>query len=335
MVFLRRYLIPRLIQYVLVIVFGVTVVFLIPRLAPTDPIASTIAQIRSQGSYLDPATVDQFIEDLTELYGLRGSLWEQYIALWMRLLRGDLGVSFFQFPTPVIVLIGRALPWTVGLLLTTTVLGWLIGNILGGLAGYFSRHKWSQALDILAMLIRPLPYYILALALLLLLGYVVRWFPIAGGTSIGMRPSWTWTFIWDVLRHSFLPALSLVILGGTLWFQTMKLVVQNVNAEDFVQYAKLGGVEEGKIVFRYVIRNALLPQVTGLGLALGQIFSGALITEIVFSYPGLGMLLYNAVITGDYNLIMGITLFSIVAITTAILIIDLVYPLFDPRVRYR
>lgn len=287
MVFLRRYLIPRLIQYVLVIVFGVTVVFLIPRLAPTDPIASTIAQIRSQGSYLDPATVDQFIEDLTELYGLRGSLWEQYIALWMRLLRGDLGVSFFQFPTPVIVLIGRALPWTVGLLLTTTVLGRLIGNILGGLAGYFSRHKWSQALDILAMLIRPLPYYILALALLLLLGYVVRWFPIAGGTSIGMRPSWTWTFIWDVLRHSFLPALSLVILGGTLWFQTMKLVVQNVNAEDFVQYAKLGGVEEGKIVFRYVIRNALLPQVTGLGLALGQIFSGALITEIVFSYPGL------------------------------------------------
>lgn len=335
MVFLRRYLIPRLIQYVLVIVFGVTVVFLIPRLAPTDPIASTIAQIRSQGSYLDPATVDQFIEDLTELYGLRGSLWEQYIALWKRLLRGDLGVSFFQFPTPVIVLIGRALPWTVGLLLTTTVLGWLIGNILGGLAGYFSRHKWSQALDILAMLIRPLPYYILALALLLLLGYVVRWFPIAGGTSIGMRPSWTWTFIWDVLRHSFLPALSLVILGGTLWFQTMKLVVQNVNAEDFVQYAKLGGVEEGKIVFRYVIRNALLPQVTGLGLALGQIFSGALITEIVFSYPGLGMLLYNAVITGDYNLIMGITLFSIVAITTAILIIDLLYPLFDPRVRYR
>lgn len=335
MAFIRRYLIPRLIQYVLVIFFGVTAVFLIPRLAPTDPIASTIAQIRSQGSYLDPATVDKFIEDLTELYGLKGSLWEQYIALWRRLFRGDLGVSFFQFPTPVIVLIGRALPWTVGLLLTTTLLGWIIGNIVGGLAGYFSRQKWSRALDVVAMVIRPLPYYIFALALLLLLGYVVRWFPIAGGASIGMRPSWTWAYIWDVLRHSFLPALSLVILGGTLWFQTMKLVVQNVNAENFVQYAKLGGVKEGKIVFRYVIRNAMLPQITGLGLALGQIFSGALITEIVFSYPGLGTLLYNAVITGDYNLIMGITLLSIVAITTAILILDLLYPLFDPRVRYR
>ena len=124
------------------------------------------------------------------------------------------------------------------------------------------------------------------------------------------------------------------MLGGTVWFQTMKLIVQNINAEDFVQYAKLGGIKEGKIVYRYVIRNAMLPQITSLGLALGQIFSGALITEMVFSYPGLGTLLYNAIITGDYNLIMGITLLSIVAITTTILIIDLLYPLFDPRVRY-
>ncbi len=133
---------------------------------------------------------------------------------------------------------------------------------------------------------------------------------------------------------AFLPAFSLTLLGGAVWFQTMKLIVQNVNSEDFVQYAKLGGIRENRIVPRYVIRNAMLPQVTSLALALGQIFSGALITEIVFSYPGLGTLLYNAITTGDYNLIMGITLLSIVAITTAILIIDLLYPLLDPRVRY-
>jgi peptide/nickel transport system permease protein len=114
----------------------------------------------------------------------------------------------------------------------------------------------------------------------------------------------------------------------------MKLVVQNVNGENFVQYAKLGGVEENRIVSSYIIRNALLPQITGLGLSLGLIFSGALITEIVFSYPGLGTLLYNAIITGDYNLIMGITVFSIFAITTAVLVVDLLYPLFDPRIRY-
>lgn len=334
MAFIKRYLIPRLIQYILVLFLGITAVFFIPRLTPSDPVQRTIAQLRSQGSFLDPASMDKFIEDLTELYGLGGSPMEQYWAFWERLFRGDLGVSFFQFPTPVNVLIGRALPWTAGLLLTTTLLGWMIGNIIGGLAGYFSRRWWSRGLEAVAMVIRPLPYYVFSFALLLLLTYVVRWFPPAGGAAIGSQAAFTWDYMWDVLRHAFLPALSLTILGGTLWFQTMKLVVQNVNAEDFVQYAKLGGVKENRIVSRYVIRNAMLPQITGLGLALGQIFSGALITEIVFSYPGLGTLLYNAVITGDYNLIMGITLLSIVAITTTILVIDLLYPLFDPRVRY-
>jgi peptide/nickel transport system permease protein len=184
------------------------------------------------------------------------------------------------------------------------------------------------------MVIRPIPYYIFAFALLLLLAYVFELFPVSGGTDIGRRMEFNLPTILDILKHAFLPALSLVLLGTAVWFQTMKLVVQNVNAEDFVQYAKLGGVKESRIVSRYVIRNAMLPQITGLALVLGQIFSGALITEIVFSYPGLGTLLYNAIITGDYNLIMGITALSIVAITTGILIIDLLYPLFDPRVRY-
>jgi len=234
----------------------------------------------------------------------------------------------------VVELIRIALPWTAGLLLVTTFISWTIGNIIGGLAGYFSRKRWSRALDAVAMIVRPLPYYIFAFALLLLLAYVVRWFPVAGGTDIGRKVAFNWPFIKDVLRHSFLPALSLVILGGAINFQTMKLIVQNVNAEDFVQYAKLGGVKEGRIVSRYVIRNAMLPQITGLALSFGQIFSGALITEIVFSYPGLGGLLYNAIITGDYNLIMGITTISILAITTAILVLDLLYPLVDPRVRH-
>jgi peptide/nickel transport system permease protein len=268
------------------------------------------------------------------MYGLEGSMFDQYIAFWKRLFRGDFGVSFFQFPTPVIDLIATSLPWTLGLLLTSTFLSWTIGNIVGGLAGYFSRSTWSKVLDTVAMIVRPLPYYIFAFTLLVIFAYVVRWFPVSGGADIGRQPSFTWAYIADVLKHAFLPAASMVILGGAVSFQTMKLIVQNVNSEDFVQYAKLGGVKESKIVSKYVIRNAMLPQITGLALSLGQIFSGALITEIVFSYPGLGTLLYNAIITGDYNLIMGITALSIVAITTAILIIDLLYPLFDPRIRY-
>lgn len=334
MIFLKRYLIPRLIQFFLVIFLGITAIFFIPRLLPNDPVLRTIAELRARGSYLEPGSMDKIIADLTEMYGLEGSMLEQYGAFWQRLFRGDFGVSFFQFPTPVNQLIKISLPWTVGLLLSSSLTSWVLGNLIGGLAGYFSRKGWSRLLDTVAMIVRPLPYYIFAFALLLLFAYFVRWFPVSGGSTIGSQPSFTWVYVKDILRHSFLPWLSLTILGGAVWFQTMKLVVQNVNAENFVQYAKLGGIKEGRIVSRYVIRNAMLPQITGLALALGQIFSGALITEIVFSYPGLGNLLYNAIITGDYNLIMGITALSIVAITTAILVIDLLYPLFDPRIRY-
>ena len=147
MTFIKGYLIPRLIQYFLVIFVGVTAVFFIPRFLPSDPVVRTISELQSRGSYLDPATIDDMVADLTELYGLEGSMFDQYITFWKRLVRGDFGVSFFQFPTPVIELIGTALPWTLGLLLTTTAIAWTIGNLIGGLAGYFSRKRWSRVLD--------------------------------------------------------------------------------------------------------------------------------------------------------------------------------------------
>jgi len=332
--FVKRYLIPRLIQYVLVIWLGITIVFLIPRLTPNDPVMRMIGELRGRGSTLEPGSMDGIIADLTEMYGLEGSWLDQYWAFWGRLFRGDFGVSFFQFPTRVNKLIANAMPWTLRLLLTTTAITWTLGNIIGGLAGYYSRKAWSRVLDAVAMVVRPLPYYIFAFMLLLIFAYVVRWFPITGGAPLGAIPTFSWPYIKSVIWHSTLPAVSLMVLGGAVTFQTMKLLVQNINAENYVQYAKLGGVKESRIVGKYVIRNALLPQITGLALSFGQIFSGALITEIVYGYPGLGMLLYRAIINGDYNLIMGIVIFSIVGITTAILVVDLTYPLFDPRVRY-
>ncbi len=334
MTFVKRYLIPRLIQYFLVIWVGITVVFLIPRLTPNDPVMRMVGEMRARGSSLEPGAMDGIIRDLTVMYGLQGSWLDQYKEFWVKLAHGNLGVSFFQFPAPVTKLISTALPWTLGLLVTTTAISWIMGNIIGGLAGYYTRKNWSRTLDAVAMVIRPMPYYIFAFVLLLLFAYVWRWFPVTGGASLGALPEFTWAYIKDVLWHSFLPGFSLSVLGMAVNFQVMKLLVQNVNAEDFVQYAKLGGVTDTRIVSKYVIRNALLPQITGLALSLGQIFSGALITEIVYGYPGVGMLLYRAIINGDYNLIMGITIYSIFGITTAMLIVDLTYPLFDPRVRY-
>ena len=169
MTFVKGYLIPRLIQYFLVIFIGLTIVFIIPRLAPSDPIQRTIGQLRSMGGFLDPKTMDSFIQDLNEMYGLEGSMLEQYGAFWVRLSHGDFGVSFFQFPTPVNQLIRTALPWTVCLLFVTTIISWTAGNIIGGLAGYYNRSRWSNVLDTITMVIRPLPYYVFAFALLLLL----------------------------------------------------------------------------------------------------------------------------------------------------------------------
>ncbi len=333
--FVRRYLVPRLIQYVLVICLGVTVVFFIPRLMPSGPVEAQIGIILAQGVYLDPAAVEEMMSALREVYGLEAGLLEQYVSFWRRLFTGDFGPSLFMFPTTVSELIGIALPWTVGLLVVSTVLGWSIGTIVGGLAGYFRRSRLLKIIDGVAMFIRPIPSYILALILLILFAYLLPVFPLGGGYTIGMRVAFTWSSVTGILKHAFLPVMSLALLGAAVNHQTMRLIVQSVKDEDYIRYAKIGSVKERTIFARYVMRNAILPQITGLTLALGQIFGGALITEIVFVYPGIGSLLYQAIITTDYNLIMGITTISIVAIATLILIIDLLYPLFDPRIRLK
>ncbi|HEY64756.1 MAG TPA: ABC transporter permease [Caldilineae bacterium] len=333
--FVRRYLIPRLIQYVLVTWLGITVVFVIPRLMPGDPIESMIATIQAQGSYRDPEAVKEMIDTLRDMYGLEEGLAKQYISFWKRLLSGDFGPSYFSFPTPVIELIGQSLPWTVGLLLTTTLLSWIIGNITGGLSGYFTGSRFLRILDGIVMFIRPIPYYVLGLTLVILFAYLLPIFPFGGGYTIGAKILFTWSFIRDVLKHAFLPAMSLTLLGAAVNHQTMRLIIQGVREEDYIRYAKIAAVKERKIFSQYAMRNAILPQITGLTLSLGQIFGGALITEIVFSYPGLGFLLYRAIVNNDYNLIMGITTISIITITTLILLVDLLYPLFDPRIRLR
>jgi len=335
LLFIKRYLLPRIVQFLVVVFVGITIVFFVPRLTPVDPVQQVISQITSQGAFMDPAAVDALRQSLTELYGLEGGMFQQYFAFWGRLIKGDFGPSLFQFPTPVMDLIMISLPWTAGLLITTTIISWIIGNILGGLAGYFKNKAWAKTLDNISMVLRPIPYYIFSLLLLILFAYLIPIFPSAGGYSVGRRIGFNWAFISDLLIHSFLPAMSLVILGIAANFMTMKLIVSNIVAEDYVMYAKAGGLKESTIAFKYVIKNGLLPQITGLALSLGQIFGGALITEIVFSYPGLGTLLYGAINSGDYNLIMGVTSLSVIGIAGATLLVDLIYPLFDPRIRYR
>ncbi|MCD6419710.1 MAG: ABC transporter permease, partial [Synergistetes bacterium] len=324
------------VQYMIVIILGITIVFIIPRLTPIDPVQMTLQRMTAVAQqYMEPEELLRMKEDLIDLYGLRGSLFEQYLNFWKQLLRGNLGPSLANFPTPVVEIIATSLPWTATLLAVSTLLGWIIGNILGGIAGYFSEKKWAQGLSTIAMCIYPIPYYIMALTLVVLLCYVFSIFPLMGGHGIGLQPSFSWEFISSALTHSFLPAFSLIIIGIGRNFLFMRAITSTVVASDYVTYAEAAGVPQRKVLFQYVIRNSLLPQVTYLAMSLGGIFGGALVTEYVFSYPGLGRVLQIAILNGDFNLMMGIVFFSIIGVTTGALIIDLLYPLFDPRIRYK
>jgi len=332
MTLLRTYILPRILQWVFVIFVGVSITFLIPRLSPVNPVENMIGRLTSFQS-MDPEASNRMRETLTDLYGLDGSMLDQYISFWGRLLRGDLGPSFQNFPRPVNDIIGDGIWWTVGLLGTATLVSWVLGILLGSLAGYFPNSLWAQFLEKTVITIYPIPYYIVAFVMLMLFTFYIPAFPLVGGAR--GTPALTWDYISSVLYFGFLPAMS-IILGSTAFrFIMAKALTSTEASSDYVRYAELAAVPQRKILLYYVIRNTMLPQVTDLALSLGTIFGGALITEIVFGYPGVGYVLFNAINSADYNIIMGITLLSIVGIATASLLVDMIYPFLDPRVRLR
>lgn len=326
------YLLRRIGQFVLVVFIGVNIAFFITHATPIDPVEQTISATTSFGS-TSPEAIALMRQSLRDLYGMQGGLVHQYLAFWGRIVLADFGPSLSAFPTPVSVLVRRALPWTVGLLTTATLISWALGNLLGGLAGYHRNSKVLRAAGVVAMAFHPIPYYILAFVLLIVFGYVWPVLPITGGSQMNLPQSFNAAYVGSVLLHSILPLLSLVLVGIGGWFMGMRALVSNIVTEDYVAYAELGGVSPQRILRSYVMRNALVPQVTGLAMSVGGIFNGAIITEQVFGYPGIGSLLIDAVHAGDYSLVLGIGTVSIVAVATAVLMIDLLYPLLDPRAR--
>lgn len=326
------YVLKRLAQFLLVVFVGISLTFFITHLTPIDPVAQMIAGMTAFGQS-DPESVAMMREALRELYGTGGPLIEQYFTYWKRVLVADFGPSLSAFPTPVMTLIGRALPWTVGLLMTCTLIAWGLGNVMGGLAGYFRNSRGLKLFGVIAMGFHPIPYYIIALVLLIVFGFLWPILPTSGGAAANIPQDFTAEFIGSVLRHSILPAVAIILVGIGGWFMGMRALVSNIVTEDYVVYAELGGVERKRILPFYVLRNALVPQVTGLAMSLGAIFNGAIIVEYVFAYPGLGRLLISAVYAGDYGLVLGVTTISVVAVSAAVFVIDILYPVLDPRVQ--
>lgn len=331
---LVQYIATRLGVYFFVLFIGITVTFFLPRLMPSDPIENYIAQLQNQaGQTMTAEDVAQLRASLSELYGLEGTLLTQYVGYLKRVfLTFDFGPSFSSFPRPVTEFILLALPWTLGLLIMTTLLAWILGNSIGLLAGFFHNTRAATVLEVVGVVIYPIPYYILALVFILVLAYIFPIFPLS--TTIRPGPL-TLEKVETIIYNSVLPALTLITAGFGWNILSMKSLAYSTKQEAFVNFARLKGVPSRTIMTSYVFRNALLPQVTALALSMGTLFNGALLTEILFSYPGLGLLMRSAVGSGDYNMLYGTITMTIIAVATAALVIDLIYPLFDPRIRYR
>lgn len=327
-----KFLISRILTFILVIFIGVTTVFFVPRFMPTSPVEAMIGRMMSGSGTMSAEAVEQIRASLNSMFGLEGSVFQQYIDFLKRvMISHDFGPSLSAYPTPVMEMIAQALPWTFGLMLVTTILSWVIGNVIGLLAGFRKEKAYSKILEGIAIIIYPIPYYIFALVLIMVFCYLIPVFPLA---FVVQGKGFSLDHIGSILYNCFLPGLSLVLVGFGWWVISMKTMVGNANEEEYVRFAKLKGLREGKIMRSYVMPNVMLPQVTQLALQIGGIFNGALVTEILFGYPGLGSLIYQGILQSDYNLIMGTISISVVSVALTTFVVDLLYPFLDPRIRY-
>ena len=328
-------IITRIIQFIMVNFLGISITFLLPRLTPVDPINSLIANMTEFGDDKDPQAIEELISTLKIMYGLEGSIFEQYIEFWINLFNGDLGPSLTYFPTSVVEIIINALPWTIGLMFISIIISFIVSNYIGTYSGYFEEKKSSHILSSVAMFLYPIPHYILSIIILILFVFVWPIFPMLGGISVGQDINFSFEVINDIIFHAFLPALALILHGIGGGFLVTRALSSGIKSADYVTYAEAGGISSYVIYKKYVMKNIMLPRYTWLAMSIGNVFSGAVIIEYVFSYPGIGQVLYNATIEGDFNLMLGITIFSIIAVSTTTLIIDIIYPLLDPRIKYK
>jgi peptide/nickel transport system permease protein len=320
-----RYLARKIVIYLLTFFVAVTIDWAIPRFMPGDPIQGLIGRMHAQ-----PESQQALTSYYTDAFGFDVPVWKQYLNFWVALFHGDLGVSIANFPTPVWELIRGALPYTLALLVPAILLSFWAGNKVGAMAA--RRKVLDNTVLPTSYLLTATPQMWLGIVLAWVFATTLGWFPVSGAYDLALQPAWTWEFVHSFLNHWVLPfmALFLVAFGG--WAIGMRnMIIYELEADYSNYLAALGAPT--KLVRRYAYRNALLPQITGLALALGAVVAGAIVVEIVFSYPGLGTLTLTALQNRDYFLIQGIFLFLITGVLIANFIIDVAYVLVDPRTR--
>jgi peptide/nickel transport system permease protein len=322
----------RFLSLLTVVWAAATLNFLLPQLAPKNPITEKLTQM-AETSGMGGDRIAELTEAFSARFGLDRPLWQRYVDYLGDLVRFDFGLSIAAYPARVGDLIATALPWTIGLMVTTTLISFLIGTVIGAYAAWRRDSVLMQAVTSVMMVFSAIPFYLIGLVLIYFLSARLGWFPISGGYSIFSIPSWSWSFAREVLYHAILPALSIAIASIGIWAIGMRGMMVTVMGQDYMTFARAKGLSPRRIFLRYGLRNAILPQVTALALFFGQIVTGAVLVEIVFGYPGMGTLLLESITLFDYPTIYGIVFILIVTIAVSMLLVDLVYPLIDPRVR--
>ncbi|MHB1008157.1 MAG: ABC transporter permease [Propionibacteriaceae bacterium] len=324
-----RYFLRRVGYFLLTLWAAVTLNFLIPRLQPGDPAEMMVKKLAGKDAELDPAK----IAAMRAMLGApEGTMFDQYVAYLRQLLSGNLGVSYNYFPTPVTDVIAKALPWTLILVGVTLLISFAVGTVLGALAAWRRNSLFDSIVTIGSTFIGTLQAFWIALLLLFAFGYILGWFPTSGGYD-ATTPGFNLPFIGDALYHSVLPAAVLLLLGPIGWVLGMRNTMIMNLGEDYIRLAKAKGVPDSQVALRYAARNALLPSITGLAMALGGILGGQLLIENIFDYPGLGRIMGQAATGKDYPLLQALLLFTITATLIANLIADLLYGVLDPRAR--
>lgn len=325
----RKYFGKKIIWFIITFIAAVILNFILPRLMPSDPVAAITGKLMSGTS--DAAAVQQVYERYQEEFGTNKPMYQQFILFCKNAVRGNFGLSFSQYPRPVSDIIGSAIGWTIALQLPAILVGWLLGNILGALAAYI-RKGFDKVLLPAFLFLSNIPAFGMAVILLVVFGVYLNIAPTAGGYAFDMIPHLSWDFIKSVISHYQLPFWSIVLIsigGQAVGMRSMSIYELNA---DYVKYSRFLGIKDRKIV-GYVFRNAMLPQVTGLALSIGTMIGGALVAEIIFSYPGLGSTMYAAVTAADYPLISATTLIITIMVLIANFALDIIYGFIDPRVK--
>lgn len=320
--------------FLLIVWLAASLNFFLPKLSGQDPVRTKLLAQAALGGYVQGG-IDEMVKIYDQRFGLDRPLWKQYLSYIGDTARLDFNYSIANYPRTVDSMILEAIPWTVGLLGMTTLISFTIGTLLGALLAWPRAPRWMAWLMPPLWALHAIPFFLLGLILTYVLAFQWDLLPIFGGYSPGATPTLSWSFLADLASHAVLPALSIILVSTGGWALGMRGMMVTTMGEDYVTFAEAKGLKSATTFMRYCVRNAILPQVTALALALGQILSGAVLVEVIFGYPGIGTLLYQAIRENDHFLIQGVVFTVIVALGFATFLLDICYPLMDPRITYR